>query len=407
VFNRGAAINAAARQAPDADVYLIVDGDVVAEPEQIQAAVERADQTGRLTFAFTRYKALEKPMTDRVLGGYSGSWESGGRLTMTTHQSSVLAVTRKFFEVLDGFDERCEGWGQDDLIFAHCARVLGGGCERIDGTVWHLWHPVSAHRAKGDPHQRAANALAVRYFAAHDPTEIRRLIQDRHASRQRDAAVLVVVTDGRRECIERTVPAALANLKGLNVRRTIISDDSGDIEYAAWLRWKFDGVAEVVSSPKRSGYAKAVQRAWDLALGAGMPWVFWLEDDFVIDQPVDLAAMAEVMDANEHLTQIVLRRQPWFPPEVAAGGIIDMNPGAYTTRRDGGSVWEEHQLGHWTNPMLMRRTFLAAHTWPDGAGSEARFSRQVMTGTARSAFWGHRDDPPTVDHVGERRGTGY
>lgn len=405
VFNRGAAINEAVRQAGDVDVLLIVDGDVVAEPEQVQAAVDRAAETSRLTFAFTRYKALERTMTDKVLAGYSGSWERGGRFTMDNHQSSIIAITRETYEDLDGFDERCEGWGQDDLIFAQCARIRHGGCERIAGTVWHLWHPVSPHRAKGDPHQRAADALARRYLAATTSAEISKLVLDRYAARK-GAGVLVVITDGRRDCIEQSLPAALVNLKGIDLGHTVICDDSGDLEYQSWLRWRFPGV-DVVAGGKRGGFAKAVRRAWETALGYGQPWVFWLEDDFIIPEPVDLGAMATVMEANPHLTQIVLKRQAWFPDELDAGGVIETNPDAYTDCSDGVNRWTEHQLGHWTNPMLMHRSFLAAHTWPDCAGSEARFSRQVMTGAARSAFWGHRSDPPLVDHVGVRHGTGY
>jgi hypothetical protein len=404
VFNRGAALNAAARAAGrDWDVLLIADGDVVAEPEQVQAAVERAHETGRLTFAFTEYRALSPQMTDKVLDGFSGNWNPGVRLRMSNHLSSLIAVPRALWERICGFDERLEGWGHDDGIFAHTARVLGGGCERISGAVWHLNHPKSPHTAADDPGHRAAGRIAQRYYQAVTPAAVEQLIAERA---QPESCVLVVITDGRRDCIGRSLPAALENLKGLPIARMIICDDSADIEYQAWLRLTFPD-AELVTAGKRGGFAKAVRRGWDVALGSGQPWVFWLEDDFVINEPVDLAAIATVMTERPYLTQVVLRRQPWFPKELEAGGIIEMDPGAYTDHVDGAAQWVEHQLGHWTNPGLLRRSFLAAHTWPDCKGSEARFGREVMKGEARSAFWGARTDPPAVTHIGERHGTGY
>lgn len=401
-FNRGVSINLAAADAGDWDVLVIIDGDVIAEADQVQAAVDRAHETGRLSFAFTDYRGLSQQYSSRVLAGDDGDWSRGAKVKMANHVSSILAVPRALWDLVGGFDERLEGWGHDDIVFTHVCRILGGGCERIPGTVWHLWHPESPHRAKTDPDHAAAGHLGQRYYAAHTPAEIQRII----AERSSDGCALVVITDGRRDCIERSVPAALENLKGLDVVRTIICDDSGDIEYRAWLQWRFPD-AEIHHGRRRGGFAKAVRRGWDLAIGTGLPWVFWLEDDFIIDQPIDLAAMADVMTSHPHLTQIVLRRQPWFPKEIKAGGIIEMNPGAYTDHADGEVQWVEHQLGHWTNPHLVSRRFLTEHTWPDCPDSEAKFSRQVMTGERRSAFWGARTDPPTVEHVGERHGTGY
>lgn len=404
-FNRAAAINEAAEAAGDWDVAVIIDTDVLLEAAQVRAAVDRAVETNRLTFAFTEYRALTPQMTDRVLAGFDGNWSPGTRgRPLATHQSSCLAITRDLWDRVGGFDERCEGWGQDDAIFAHCCRVLGGGCERIPGTVWHLHHAVSPHTAKSDPGHRAADHLAARYFSHQDPEGVAALIAERH---QPDSFVLVVVTDGRRSCIERTLPAAWENLKGLELARTVICDDSADIEHHAWLRLKFPD-AELVAGRRRGGFAKAVRRAWDVALGSGQPWVLWLEDDFVIPQPVDLGAMATVMAARPNLTQILLRRQAWFPAEIKAGGIIEQHPEAYSDETDGTNHWCEHQLGFWTGgPFLVRRNFLAEHTWPDCPRSEHRFGQQVMRGDLRSAFWGKRTDPPAVEHIGERSGTGY
>ena len=221
------------------------------------------------------------------------------------------------------------------------------------------------------------------------------------------SVALVVMTDGRRECIERSIPAALDNLKGHPITRRLICDDSGDLDYLAWLTENFP-TFDLVTAWDRTGCAEAVRRAWMHAAACGdEQWVFWLEDDFIVERPVDLAAMAEVLTVEPQLSQMVLLRQAWFGNEVEAGGLIETDPSAYTDRCTAGHDWLEHRLGHWMNPHLVARSFLVDHEWPTGAWSEAAFSRQMRDEGRSSGFWGARGDAPLVTHVGERRGTGY
>ena len=401
-FNRGAALNEAHRAA-EADVYLVVDADVAIDPQQVRDAVDLAAATGRAVFPFTRYIALNRSMTDRVLDGYDGNWAPGKKFQMDgNHWSSVIAVPADLWAETRGFDERCWGWGHDDGIFAHTLRVLGGGLERLPGSVWHLEHPVSPHTSRSDAGNRAAGALARRYYRELDPEGVRAMIAERQVD---DAVTLAVLTDGRRDCVEKSIPAALRNLQGLPITHIIVSDDSGDPEYAAWLRRWVPG-AEILTSPRRTGFAENVRRTWEAALGTGTPWVFWLEDDFEVLEPVDIRRMADVLTHEPHLTQMVLKRQPWFPNEVAAGDLIAVHDDAVQKESWRGE-WVEHAKGHWTNPHLVSRRFLAEHEWPRGAASEATFARQVMRGDRRSAFWGLVSDAPLVHHMGERKGRGY
>jgi hypothetical protein len=62
-FNRSAAINRAADQAGECDVLVVADADVVAEPHQLQAAMEMATKTGRMCFAFDKYHYLSESST--------------------------------------------------------------------------------------------------------------------------------------------------------------------------------------------------------------------------------------------------------------------------------------------------------------------------------------------------------
>lgn len=395
-FNRSTAINQAADMAGDWDVALIADSDVLCDPDQIDAAVTAARATGRLTLPFNRYLAMREPMTTRVLAGYDGAWTPGPELTMATHVSSLLVVPRQLWDRVGGFDERFVGWGHDDVAFAAACRVLGGGIDRIAGDVFHLWHPHSPER-RGNPWLTASADMAKRYHAATDPAAMRRLVDERHP----DGVCLVVVTHGRRDCIARAIPSAEANLHGLPIQRRIISDDSDDIEYQAWLRLTFPGW-DVIGGTK-AGFAGNVLRGRKAAIASGQPWVFWLEDDFTFNRPVNLAVMAGVLEQRPHITQMALRRQAWFPAELRVGGFIEQDPDAYVDF-DG---WLEHRKFFTTNPHLVRRSLLIEHEWPKSAGSEMAFSRRLLVGERTAGYWGSRHDEPWVHHDGQRTGIGY
>jgi len=231
---------------------------------------------------------------------------------------------------------------------------------------------------------------------------------------------LLVMTDGRRDCITRTL-ASFAEMVTGPVTRRIIHDDSADHGYGAWLSTTYPGY-EVVSSGRRRGFGGAIAFAWRY-LTAGSPddadldrMVFHLEDDFVFRRSVELADLAAVLDTRPGLAQLALRRQPWNEAERAAGGIVEQNPQAYEEHADfDGRVWLEHRQFFTTNPSLYRSS-LCERGWPDGRESEGHFGLGLLaTGTPEAApadvrfgFWGSRDSGEWVEHIGaQRAGSGY
>lgn len=215
---------------------------------------------------------------------------------------------------------------------------------------------------------------------------------------------LLVMTDGRRDCIERTIPVALQMLQGLSGRR-VIHDDSGDADYQAWLTEAFPTFDIVWHPAGRQGFGGAIRNAWRYVGGhQGDRFVFHLEDDFIITRPVPLDDMVRVLDDNPSLVQLALRRQPWNSDERAAGGIVEQHPDAYEDR----AGWLAHRLFFTTNPCLYRSE-LRLTGWPVGSNSEGVFTHQLLEDPAvRFGFWGPRGSGEWCEHIGnDRVGVGY
>lgn len=410
MFNRGAAVNAAASRT-DADVLVIADGDIVIAPESVVAAVKVAAETGRAVLPYRRgdgYVPLTEQMTDRVLAGFDGNWTTGLSRgdRSPDHVSSCVVVPRSLWDRVGGFDERVEGWGPDDRIFHAKCRTLGGGVERLDGQVFHLWHPFSAERGNGGrtyrrrPSWQAGRALWDRVESLTKPVDLERFLVDAKAP---DGVLVVFVGNGRKECLGRAIPSFAAALDG-PVMRSMIVDDSGDLDHHAWIRLHFPD-HELVVTGGRSGFAAVYAMVWWQIMAVGLPWAFVIEEDFTATRPIDLRVMQSAMVDNPHLVQMALRRQAWFPAELEAGGVVEQNPDAYTDT----PTHLEHRLFTTTNPALWRRSFVAEHPWPQRPHSESIFAREVFAADpdVRSGYWGHRSDDPWVIHDGERIGSGY
>lgn len=220
---------------------------------------------------------------------------------------------------------------------------------------------------------------------------------------------LIVLTNGRRDCISRTFPSIRKHLTG--VSDMVIVDDSGNAGYRAWLASEFPEALVTAVAETAAGYWRAMRTVWSIARASGTDHVGFWEDDFVLTADVDLTCLARVLDEQPHLTQIALLRQPWWTNEHEHGGLIgalEQQGQRFTEVYDGHHHWLEHRACFTGNPTVVpRRTF--ERDWPEGAWSEAQFGRLLFQDpAARGAYWGRRTDQPRVEHIGhERVGQNY
>lgn len=169
----------------------------------------------------------------------------------------------------------------------------------------------------------------------------------------------------------------------------------------------------VDDSDHRLGLAGAARAAWQIAMDEGWDYLLHWEEDFLPVAPLPLSDMQHILDHFPHVTQVVLKRQPWSPEEKAAGGIVEMHPQEYeevdvsAVRADVSYSYQMtlHRRIFSLNPCLIpRRTFQWG--WPDSneAGMTALLNENPAN---RFAFYGGKLDPPLVEHVGQTRGQGW
>lgn len=225
---------------------------------------------------------------------------------------------------------------------------------------------------------------------------------------------LLVMTDGRGDCLEKTIESfRLLDDRGAPIVSRTIHDDSGSPAYQAWIADRFPEF-RLVATVGRSGFGGAIRSAWDhLRTSRSAPYLFLWEDDFVLQEKIDLQDMVGVLAERGDVVQLVLKRQPWNEAERAAGGICQANPDdfldevVHLAHGDTAAI-TTHRRFFSTNPYLARRSLLR-HDWPTGRESEGHFTIKLREDPYLSfAFWGWANDPPTVEHIGtERVGTGY
>jgi hypothetical protein len=220
---------------------------------------------------------------------------------------------------------------------------------------------------------------------------------------------LIVLTNGRRDCIAKTIPSITEHLTGYG--DTVIVDDSGDPHYREWLVARFPDVLVTAVGPQAMGYWRAMRVVWAIARDSDSDLIAFWEDDFLLTEDVDITCLERVLTEHPHLTQIALVRQPWWPNEHIHGGLIpalEDQGQEFVEHTDGKHWWIEHRACFTGNPSLIpARTF--AHDWPEGSWSESRFGHHLFADpNARGAYWGRRSDPPRVEHIGHQRvGTNY
>jgi hypothetical protein len=216
---------------------------------------------------------------------------------------------------------------------------------------------------------------------------------------------LMVITDGRADCLARTLASADNHLKGPITDRVIVND-SLDPAYQRWLKGQY-GYRYRIIGPEldKRGFGGAIQAGWDAVIRGD--YIAHLEDDFLFNRDVNLTEFMWVLEQWPTVAQVACLRQPWNDEERRAGGIVECHPGDYIEWSSDSMRWLTHLRCFTTNPCLYRRS-LTVRGWPQVEHSEGIFTHQLVNDGLMFAYWGSKGDPPLVHHIGDKRvGCGY
>ncbi len=162
--SRAASRNVAARGVPlSQDVLLFADADTAVSPQQLVEAASLALEGDSLVLAFeTLHRAL------RNAGSLTDLLARPRGYRVVNVSNGVLAVSRRLWEEVGGFDERFVAWGGEDRAFLYACLALRGQEKalRVAGHAVHLWHPYDRTASRPSLAYRANVALALRYKAA-------------------------------------------------------------------------------------------------------------------------------------------------------------------------------------------------------------------------------------------------
>lgn len=212
---------------------------------------------------------------------------------------------------------------------------------------------------------------------------------------------LLIITDGRADYLARTLESFHPNV---TFKNTAVVDDStteAGLDLALSLGDEFGSLS--YSAPDRKlGGAGAIRMGWETARKFDVDYIFHLEDDWCFPHAVDVEAMAWVLERNETMANIVLRRQPWG--NEGPDGYIGDNPTAFTehTTLSYNRAWLSHTRGFWLNPCLYRRSLIEEYEWPEH-GHEHHFTEQLAVDGWHYGVLGRKQDPPRCIHIGNER----
>lgn len=207
---------------------------------------------------------------------------------------------------------------------------------------------------------------------------------------------LLVFHDGRNDYLRQTLTSLRKNVFPVMPNESLIVNDSLDIEGIEIA--KEYGIKTAINTGGGKGIFRAVEIAWEYARKNWQSEFIWhQENDFTYNEQIDTNRMLEVL-RNEHVMQVALKRQAWYPNEIKRGGFMECNPKAFVNYNINGIDVVTHREFFTNNPSIYR-----LKNMPEQYGSEYTIRTHLASIDPRwtCTYLGRRQDDPKVHHIGE------
>lgn len=228
-WSRSRALNAGFAKARG-DLLVSTDADMVFSPKSFERICELAERDVQSAF-FLQCRDLPEFMNDEWVEAHPNAWEElerFSRLRPRWGMGGMMAISRKGFAEIRGFDERLHTYGGEDLDFAQRARRAGYKTVWInddDVRMYHMWHPPTSREVDKTEEGRQAVEFN-RSIVYNDKSYVRNYLSWEH--RQQSVAPLITVaicTHNRADLLKEALYSVL--LQTVQDFEVVIIDDGG------------------------------------------------------------------------------------------------------------------------------------------------------------------------------------
>lgn len=230
VWSRSRALNAGFAVSKG-NLLVSTDADMVFSPKSFERIVETASAQPQAAY-FLQCRDLPEGMDDEWVAQHPSNWdemESSSRLRPRWGMGGMMAISRRGFFEIRGFDERFHTYGGEDLDFAQRARRAGFKTVWVndpDVRMYHMWHP-STRAVVDQTEEGRATVKRNRDIVYEDPSFVRNYLRWDH--RPADAPPLVTVaicTHNRADLIGESIQSVL--FQTMQDFEIVVIDDGGD-----------------------------------------------------------------------------------------------------------------------------------------------------------------------------------
>lgn len=125
--------------------------------------------------------------------------------------------------------------------------------------------------------------------------------------------LIILQTYERTAYALETIRAAKANLRYPLPLKWFVTDDGSRPDHVREIESEIGGESLIGKFSQRVSYGTCGNQAWKFASHNGFGLTLWLEDDWKLRQPLDLALYAAVLEQNQDVGMVRLGRiPPWL-----------------------------------------------------------------------------------------------
>lgn len=166
IFYKTRILNRAVNKA-NKEILLFADMDMVFDPEILMKGIEAASKHKGIIHLGKYLHRLTRKKTEEILMGNVdveiSITEEDSELTSSIMPAGLVVLLKESFYKVNEMDERFYGWGAEDSAF-NCAMVaIVEQSVRIEGDVYHLWHPREKQQSIAQGHFERNRRLYRRY----------------------------------------------------------------------------------------------------------------------------------------------------------------------------------------------------------------------------------------------------